>query len=80
MLSNLKAHYSQFTTHSSLLIVAPVPRPSDGIKGMLLIPRVKEPAAIRPSDATPSERRVIMNMRLEDAKLNSRGLSSPWKQ
>ena len=53
-------------THSSLLIVAPVPRPSDGIKGMLLIPRVKEPAAIRPSDATPSGRGIIMKMRLED--------------
>ena len=35
MLSNLKAHYSQLIAHSSLLIVAPVPRPSDGIKGML---------------------------------------------
>ena len=37
MLSNLKAHYSQLTTHNSSLIVAPVavPRPSDGIKGML---------------------------------------------
>ena len=37
MLSNAKTHYSQLTTHSSSLIVASVavPRPSDGIKGML---------------------------------------------
>ena len=37
ILSNPKTHYSQLTTHSSSLIVAPVavPRPSDGIKGML---------------------------------------------
>ena len=50
-LINSKAHDSSLITHNSLLIVAPVavPRPSDGIMGVHLIPRVKEPATIRPS-------------------------------
>ena len=67
-LINSKAHDSSLITHNSLLIVAPVavPRPSDGIMGVHLIPRVKEPATIRLSDATPSGRGIIMKMRLED--------------
>ena len=68
LIQKLTTHSSLLTAHYSSLICGPiaVPRPSDGIIGVHLIPRVKEPATIRLSDATPSGRGIIMKMRLED--------------
>ena len=57
---------TSLTTHRPSLASLPFPVLQTALRECYLIPRVQEPAAIRPSGATPSGRGIIMKMRLED--------------
>ena len=66
LIQKLTTHCSPLITHCSSVVSLPFPVLQTALWEYFLIPRVQEPAAIRPSNATPSGRGIIMKMRLED--------------